>query len=1093
MEDDSSSMSTYGSDAELEDEKYKEQYSVFGVHINISSQEKTSMARLYCLQSETPAVIRIGQMLSIPALNNKIQSFTVSPTLGQKNQSPLLKDAQVWLDLKSHVITKRVYTSATRTNTEHCQPYSLCDEAHMFAQLNFVLKKTRKYSLLLKRWLTSVYDDGVIAVVKEEVDRKRKTKDQRVQYDGRHDDDEKSIIVEKRKVSETKWLCPPSRALILGKVEDSRAILSTRDELVVVGESLIEEIVRSLVYFHLIVNGRGSLKPAAAANLRGSASFKSRASSSSNVRRSSSGDDQLSGRVRVAVRLRPQNAEETVTDADFADCVELQPELKRLKLRKNSWDSDTYEFDEVLTEFASQKRVYEVVAKPVVESVLEGYNGTVMAYGQTGTGKTFTLGRLGDEDTSARGIMVRAMEDILANISQDSDSVIISYLQIYMETIQDLLNPENDNIAIVEDPRTGDVSVPSATMVDVRSHKDFMELLRLGEAHRVATNTKLNTESSRSHAILMVHIKRSIAEIESDIASENDHSSHMGNTLKPPVIRKGKLVVVDLAGSERIHKSGSEGHTLEEAKSINLSLSALGKCINALAENSPHVPVRDSKLTRLLKDSFGGTARTSLVITIGPSPRHRTETASTILFGQRAMKVENMLKIKEEFDYRSLCRRLEIQIDKLIAENERQQKAFEDEVERTTIEAHNRISEAEMNYADALEREKMKCQMDYMESIKKLEEKWMSNQPRYGNNGFSNGNHGGKKMLQKEISLRKEAEEEIHNLRNSQLLSPEAGLKMLLDDEIREKQKLEEEVQELQSRLSQLTFESGQPRNSQYEDQNNGDRASIANIHEQVGLQKILSLLESEDPNVRLHAVKVVANLAAEDTNQERIVEAGGLTSLLDLLRSRSFDETICRIAAGAIANLAMNETNQELIVVQGGIGLLAMTAVDAEDPQTLRMIAGAIANLCGNDKLQTRLRSEGGIKALLGMVRSRHPDVLSQVARGIANFAKCESRASSKGTKNGRSLLIEDGALPWIVQNANSEASIIRRHIELALCHLAQHEVNTRDMVSGGALWELVRISRDCSRDDIRSLARRTLTSSQTFLSELRRLRIEI
>ncbi|PWA40370.1 Armadillo [Artemisia annua] len=864
-------------------------------------------------------------------------------------------------------------------------------------------------------------------------------------------------------------------------------------------------------------NGRGSMKnPSAAgatANLRGSASFKSRASSSSNVRRSSSGDDQLSGRVRVAVRLRPQNAEETVTDADFADCVELQPELKRLKLRKNSWDSDTYEFDEVLTEFASQKRVYEVVAKPVVESVLEGYNGTVMAYGQTGTGKTFTLGRLGDEDTSARGIMVRAMEDILANISQDSDSVIISYLQIYMETIQDLLNPENDNIAIVEDPRTGDVSVPSATMVDVRSHKDFMELLRLGEAHRVATNTKLNTESSRSHAILMVHIRRSIAETESDIASENDHSSHMGNTLKPPVIRKGKLVVVDLAGSERIHKSGSEGHTLEEAKSINLSLSALGKCINALAENSPHVPVRDSKLTRLLKDSFGGTARTSLVITIGPSPRHRTETASTILFGQRAMKVENMLKIKEEFDYRSLCRRLEIQIDKLIAENERQQKAFEDEVERTTIEAHNRISEAEMNYADALEREKMKCQMDYMESIKKLEEKWMSNQPRYGNNGFSNGNHGGKgdghvsqdvselqKMLQKEISLRKEAEEEIRNLRNSQLLSPEAAvnadfakLKKLLDDEIREKQKLEEEVQELQSRLSQLTFEAGQPRNSQYEDQGNGDRSSIANIHEQVGLQKILSLLESEDPNVRLHAVKVVANLAAEDTNQERIVEAGGLTSLLDLLRSRSFDETICRIAAGAIANLAMNETNQELIVVQGGIGLLAMTAVDAEDPQTLRMIAGAIANLCGNDKLQTRLRSEGGIKALLGMVRSRHPDVLSQVARGIANFAKCESRASSKGTKNGRSLLIEDGALPWIVQNANNEASIIRRHIELALCHLAQHEVNTRDMVSGGALWELVRISRDCSRDDIRSLARRTLTSSQTFLSELSRLRIEI
>ncbi|XP_071709610.1 kinesin-like protein KIN-UA [Rutidosis leptorrhynchoides] len=859
-------------------------------------------------------------------------------------------------------------------------------------------------------------------------------------------------------------------------------------------------------------NGKGPVKldrtqSNAAPNIRTSSSFKSK------IRRNSSGDDQLSGRVRVAVRLRPQNAEESVADADFADCVELQPELKRLKLRKNSWDSDTYEFDEVLTESASQKRVYEVVAKPVVESVLDGYNGTVMAYGQTGTGKTFTLGRLGDEDTSARGIMVRAMEDILASISQESDSVIISYMQIYMETIQDLLNPDNDNISIVEDPRTGDVSVPSATMVDVRTHKDFMELLRLGEAHRVATNTKLNTESSRSHAILMVHIKRAITDTESDIVPGNDHSSQMENTFKPPVIRKGKLVIVDLAGSERIHKSGSEGHTLEEAKSINLSLSALGKCINALAENSPHVPVRDSKLTRLLKDSFGGSARTSLVITIGPSPRHRTETASTILFGQRAMKVENMLKIKEEFDYRSLCRRLEIQIDKLNIDNERQKKAFEDELERTAIEAHKRISDAEMSYADALEREKMKCQMDYMESIKKLEEKWMSNQPKYGNNGFSNGNHGGKvdgdvyqdvtelqKILQKEISLRKEAEEEIYNLRNSQPLSTEVGgnadvvkLKKLLVDETSLRKKLEQEVQLLQSKLSQLTFETGQSRYSQYENHGNEDGTSIENIHEQVGLQRILSLLESEDPNVRLHAVKVVANLAAEDANQERIVEAGGLTSLLELLRSRSFDETICRIAAGAIANLAMNETNQELIVVQGGISLLAITAVDAEDPQTLRMIAGAIANLCGNDKLQTRLHSEGGIKALLEMVRSRHPDVLSQVARGIANFAKCESRACSKGTKKGRSLLIEDGALTWIVQNANSEASIIRRHIELALCHLAQHEVNTRDMVSGGALLELVRISRDCSREDIRSLARRTLTSSQIFSSELRRMRIEI
>ncbi|XP_065859440.1 kinesin-like protein KIN-UB [Euphorbia lathyris] len=884
-----------------------------------------------------------------------------------------------------------------------------------------------------------------------------------------------------------------------------------------------------------------SMKPLAS-NLK-SSSFKPRLNSSGSVLRrstpgsfiSNAGDDGVPGRVRVAVRLRPRNAEELVADADFADCVELLPECKRLKLRKNNWDADTYEFDEVLTEFASQKRVYEVVAKPVVESVLDGYNGTVMAYGQTGTGKTFTIGHIGDDDTSARGIMVRAMEDILADISPETDSISVSYLQLYMEAIQDLLDPTNDNISIVEDPRTGDVSLPGATLVEIRNQQSFVELLRLGEAHRIAANTKLNTESSRSHAILMVHVRRSVAGREDSVSNEIDNSSHLVKPVKP-LVRRSKLVLVDLAGSERVHKSGSEGHMLEEAKCINLSLSALGKCINALAENSAHVPVRDSKLTRLLKDSFGGTARTSLVVTIGPSPRHRGETTSTILFGQRAMKVENMLKIKEEFDYKSLSRKLEIHVDKLIAENERQQKAFDDDVDKINQEAENRIAEVERTFAEALEKERLKCQMEYMESVKELEEKMVANQKKHNCDGFINdkcnearpGASGSeevseiRKLLHNEIELRKAAEEEVNKLKSQleNFMQSMAGgdeeivkLHMLLDDEAHQKKKLEEEIMALRSQLIQLTLEADQTRcldrgvsgnafasldsfvsqvkNSQFKENGNGQKAPVTTLSEQVGLQKILSFLESDDANVRIHAVKVVANLAAEESNQQRIVEAGGLTSLLMLLRSFD-DETVRRVAAGAIANLAMNEANQELIMAQGGISLLSMTAADAEDPQTLRMVAGAIANLCGNDKLQMRLRTEGGIKALLGMVRCGHPDVLSQVARGIANFAKCESRASTQGSKSGRSLLIEDGALPWIVQNANDESAPIRRHIELALCHLAQHEVNAKEMISGGALWELVRISRDCSREDIRSLARKTLNSSPTFRSEMRRLRIE-
>ncbi|KAH1163082.1 hypothetical protein GLYMA_01G144500v4 [Glycine max] len=803
------------------------------------------------------------------------------------------------------------------------------------------------------------------------------------------------------------------------------------------------------------------------------------------VRRSTSAaarsGDGVPGRVRVSVRLRPQNTEEMMADADFADCVELQPELKRLKLRKNNWDSDTYEFDEVLTEFASQKRVYEVVAKPVVESVLDGYNGTVMAYGQTGTGKTFTLGQLGEEDTSDRGIMVRSMEDILADISPGTDSVTVSYLQLYMETLQDLLNPANDNIPIVEDPKTGDVSLSGATLVEIKDQPSFLELLRVGETHRIAANTKLNTESSRSHAILTVHVKRSVVDSEDVVSTENNDASHLTKPSKP-LVRKSKLVVVDLAGSERIHKSGSEGYMLEEAKSINLSLSALGKCINALAENNSHVPFRDSKLTRLLRDSFGGTARTSLIVTIGPSPRYRGETSSTILFGQRAMKVENMLKIKEEFDYKSLSRRLEVQLDNLIAENERQQKTFEEEVGRLNLEAQCRISEVERKFADALEKERLKCQMEYMESVKQLEQKLVSNEKRHGSNYFVDGCGEGptpssedevseiRKLFENECNRRKAAEAEVEHLKillgkntHTQAGGDAEVIKVhsILEDEVNQKKKLEEEIIILRSQLLQLNFEAeqmkrclgsersvnassamdssmSQVRHSQLKDTGNGQKASVATLFEQVGLQKILSLLDSDDPLVQIHAVKMVANLAAEEVNQKGIVEAGGLSSLLMLLR-RYEDETVRRVAAGAIANLAMHEANQELIMAEGGITLLSMTASDAEEPQTLRMVAGAIANLCGNDKILMKLRSQGGIKALLGVVRCGHPDVLSQVARGIANFAKCESRASSQGIKSGTSFLIEDGALPWIVHNANNEAAPIRRHIELALCHMAQ------------------------------------------------------
>lgn len=964
--------------------------------------------------------------------------------------------------------------------------------------------------------------------------------------------------------------------------------------------------------------------------------------------------DEDSGRVRVAVRLRPRNAEDLLSDADFSDCVELQPELKRLKLRKNNWSSESYRFDELFTETASQKRVYEVVAKPVVESVLNGYNGTVMAYGQTGTGKTYTVGRLGKDDPSERGIMVRALEDIIVNTSPASDSVEVTYLQLYMESIQDLLAPEKTNIPINEDPKTGEVSLPGATIVKIQNLDHFLQLLQVGEANRHAANTKMNTESSRSHAILMVYIRRSVHEKVNDEINSRDKGNRSdlfdGNSI--PIVRKSKLLIVDLAGSERIDKSGSEGSLLEEAKFINLSLSSLGKCINALAENSPHIPTRDSKLTRLLRDSFGGSARTSLIITIGPSARHHTETASTIMFGQRAMKIVNMVKLKEEFDYESLCRKLENQVDHLTAEIERQQKLREDdkyELEKRLRERQDSFSEAnkvlvtrsefleeentrleseiksilnELNYhkdlnnlmhdkvshletslqnskqhqlenstyqqvlADTTQMYEKKIaelikqiederacsesareQLDLMKKL--LSEHQMSIQKYQTENsryqkaladttqmyekkiaelvkqlqdehahfeGAEEQLHLAKRLLsdhQNSIQGQKEIDElglrlqEMYQLHEN-TLNELQSLKSENEDLLEEKAKLNEELhsvrrgllveekqrkaienelvklkravpdnendfedkksymkEDISKQSSEVGNRTGSYRSNPLRDTLSGQRATIAKICEEVGLQKILQLLTSEDSDIQTHAVKVVANLAAEDINQKRIVEEGGLDALLMLLRS-SENTTILRVASGAVANLAMNEMNQGLIMDKGGVQLLAKTASKTDDPQTLRMVAGALANLCGNEKLLTVLKDDGGIRALLGMVRSGSSDVIAQVARGLANFAKCESRGIIQGHRMGCSLLIDDGALTWLIANSNTTSSSTRRHIELALCHLAQNEDNAKDFISGGGVKVLIQISEESSREDIRNLAKKMLRLNPSLIAKM-------
>ncbi|PKA62744.1 Armadillo repeat-containing kinesin-like protein 1 [Apostasia shenzhenica] len=853
-----------------------------------------------------------------------------------------------------------------------------------------------------------------------------------------------------------------------------------------------------------------------------------------------------SGRVRVAVRLCPKNSEDLSHGSDFVDCIELQPELKMLKIRRNNWISESYRFDEIFAESSSQRHVYETAAKPVVESVLSGYNGTVMAYGQTGTGKTHTIGWLGKDDPSERGVMVRAMEDIFANTSTLNDTVSITYLQLYLETIQDLLEPEKNDLFISEDPKSGEILVRGAAIVEVRDIENFLELLQVGEANRHAANTKFNTESSRSHAILMVHVQRTSRGQEENRSSLVIRSSISSSSSSIPIVLKSKLLIVDLAGSERIDKSGSEGHMLEEAKFINLSLTSLGKCINALAENSLHIPTRDSKLTRLLQDSLGGTAKTSLIITIGASARHFSETSSTILFGQRAMKVVNTVKLKEEYDYEKLCRKLEKQIDHLTSEMERQQKlrksdkenmerrlkqceaclaetekilvvkekhhlenfGFQSLLADTTRMYEEKVAELveqlqiEHSQRATLEDHLTSVQQQLSDNISSLKKQQKAMDELHLNlNEMSKKNEEAASV----ILLMKAGKDELLSEKELLCQDLKASQEKLLHEEMHRKS-LEDEIIRLNQVLTKntevpkgigntigpsgLEYTVNSSKHGKPRENIPGQRATIAKIFEEVGISNILNLLKSDDLDIQTHAVKVVANLAAEDVNQQRIVEEGGLDALLFLLDS-SEDATIQRLSAGALANLAMNGMNQDLIISKGGARLLARMASRSDDPQALRMVAGAIANLCGNDRLHMLLKEDGGIKALLSMVRCMHSNVIAQVARGMANFAKCESRSINQGYWKGRSLLIEDDALNWMVANCTTFSDSTRHHIELALCHLAQNEDNALDVIKSGGVKELLRISQESSREDICKLAKKVLKSNPVFSAELERLKL--
>ncbi|KAL6752731.1 kinesin-like protein FLA10 [Haematococcus lacustris] len=349
--------------------------------------------------------------------------------------------------------------------------------------------------------------------------------------------------------------------------------------------------------------------------------------------------------VKVVVRCRPLNSKETADGRERI--VDMDVDAGQVKVRNPKSDDKeppkVFTYDQVYDSNSKQFEIFDITAKPIIDSCMEGYNGTIFAYGQTGTGKSHTMeGR--DEPPELRGIIPNTFDYIFQVIARESGNkeflVRASYLEIYNEDIRDLLskNP-NTKLELKESGDKG-VYVKDLMQFVVKSQTEINSVQTVGKKNRSVGATAMNQDSSRSHSIFTITIEMTDKFDATATAAASKDESH---------IRVGKLNLVDLAGSERQSKTGATGDRLKEGIKINLSLTALGNVISALVDGkSGHIPYRDSKLTRLLQDSLGGNTKTVMVANIGPADWNYDETLSTLRYANRAKNIQNKPRINED-------------------------------------------------------------------------------------------------------------------------------------------------------------------------------------------------------------------------------------------------------------------------------------------------------------------------------------------------------------------------------------------------------------------------------------------------------------
>ena len=335
--------------------------------------------------------------------------------------------------------------------------------------------------------------------------------------------------------------------------------------------------------------------------------------------------------VKVAIRVRPMNKHEIEHKSRL--CVEVDTANNTVSVISDKNEAKTFPFDYVYPMETTQREVYDQVAFPIVDSIFQGYNGTVFAYGQTGCGKTFTMMGI-VTDPNLKGIIPNAFSHIFGFIKTEGESkkflVRCSFVEIYNEEIRDLLGDSTKKLDIKENPKKG-TYVRDLTYINIKDSNDIEKCLAKGNKNRHVGQTSMNDQSSRSHSLFTVYL-------------EIEEKGQDGNGR----IKSGKLNLVDLAGSERVGKTNATGQTFDEGKKINLSLTALGSVIDALSSNRKYIPYKDSKLTRLLADSLGGNTKTVMFANISPASYNYDETLGTLRYASRAKLIKNAPKVNED-------------------------------------------------------------------------------------------------------------------------------------------------------------------------------------------------------------------------------------------------------------------------------------------------------------------------------------------------------------------------------------------------------------------------------------------------------------